>query len=171
MLREDFSTLVQSRSHVRSRHHQPPIGVMNSRRFLCFLTVRVILYHIVERALLCITAFWVHPTSALGQKRRPLWRPHVSFHRQRTCSPHRNGRHVPIPAVSRCSKISYSITSSARPSIGSGIVSPSALAVLRLMTSSIFVTCCTGRSAAFSSLRMRPVLMPTWRNPSSYRAL
>jgi hypothetical protein len=33
---------------------------------------------------------------------------------------------------------------------------PSALAVLRLMTSSIFVTCCTGRSAGFSPLRMRP---------------
>ena len=35
----------------------------------------------------------------------------------------------------------HSITSSARPSSGSGTVSPSALAVLRLMTSSIFVDC------------------------------
>src|SRR5260221_7565641 len=34
---------------------------------------------------------------------------------------------------------------------------PSALAVLRLMTSSTFVTCCTGRPAGLSPLRMRPV--------------
>jgi hypothetical protein len=34
----------------------------------------------------------------------------------------------------------HSITSSARPSRGSGTVSPSALAVFRLMASSIFVT-------------------------------
>jgi hypothetical protein len=33
----------------------------------------------------------------------------------------------------------------------------SAFAVLRLMTSSIFVSCCTGRSAGFSPFRMRPV--------------
>src|SRR5262249_46787115 len=51
----------------------------------------------------------------------------------------------------------HSITSSARARNDSGIVSPSALAVLRLMTNSTFVTCCTGRSAAFSPLRMRPV--------------
>jgi hypothetical protein len=36
-------------------------------------------------------------------------------------------------------------------------VRPSAFAVLRLMISSIFVTCCTGRSAGLSPLRMRPV--------------
>jgi hypothetical protein len=50
----------------------------------------------------------------------------------------------------------YSITSSARPSSVIGTVRPSALAVLRLMTSSILVTSCTGRSAGFSPLRMRP---------------
>ena len=44
----------------------------------------------------------------------------------------------------------YSITSSARASSGSGTASPSALAVLRLMISSTFVACCTGRSAGFS---------------------
>ena len=38
-----------------------------------------------------------------------------------------------------------------------GTVRPSALAVLRLMTSSTFVACWTGRSAGFSPLRMRPV--------------
>jgi hypothetical protein len=39
------------------------------------------------------------------------------------------------------------ITSSAATSSVSGTVKPSALAVLRLMTSSNFVGCCTGRSA------------------------
>jgi hypothetical protein len=51
----------------------------------------------------------------------------------------------------------YSITSLARPDSGSGTVMPSALAVLRLMISSTFVDCTTGRSAGFSPLRMRPV--------------
>src|SRR5258708_17710839 len=51
----------------------------------------------------------------------------------------------------------HSITSSARPSSGSGTASPSALAVLRLRISSTFVACCTGSSAGFSPLRMRPV--------------
>jgi len=56
-----------------------------------------------------------------------------------------------------CSKSRYSITSSARPSSVIGNVRPSVFAVLRLMSSSIFVNCCTGRSAGFSPLRMRPV--------------
>src|SRR5262249_45593475 len=51
----------------------------------------------------------------------------------------------------------HSITSSARPSSGSGTVSPSALAVFRLMISANFVSCWTGRSAGLSPLRMRPV--------------
>ena len=50
----------------------------------------------------------------------------------------------------------YSITSSARASSVGGMVSPSALAVLRLMISSTLVDCWTGRSAGFSPLRMRP---------------
>src|SRR5262249_47454083 len=49
----------------------------------------------------------------------------------------------------------HSITSSARASRLSGTVSPSALAVLRLITSSYLVGACTGRSAGFSPLRMR----------------
>src|SRR5262249_30338838 len=52
-------------------------------------------------------------------------------------------------------QISYSITSSARASTLSGTLRPSALAVLRLMTSSYLVGACTGRSAGFSPLRMR----------------
>jgi hypothetical protein len=51
----------------------------------------------------------------------------------------------------------HSITSSAATSSLSGTVSPSAFTVFRLMTSSNFVGCMTGRSAGFSPLRMRPV--------------
>ena len=50
----------------------------------------------------------------------------------------------------------HSITSSALAFSVSGKVRPSALAVPRLIASSTFVTCCTGRSAALSPLRMRP---------------
>jgi hypothetical protein len=49
----------------------------------------------------------------------------------------------------------HSMTSSARPSNGSGIVMPSALAVLRFRNISTFVACCTGSSPGFSPLRMR----------------
>src|SRR5262249_21255096 len=49
----------------------------------------------------------------------------------------------------------HSITSSARASRLSGTVRPSALAVLRLITSSYLVGACTGRSAGFSPLRIR----------------
>ena len=44
-----------------------------------------------------------------------------------------------------------------RPNNESGTVMPSAFAVLRLSTSSIFVDCWIGRSAGFSPLRIRPV--------------
>ena len=49
----------------------------------------------------------------------------------------------------------HSMTSSASASSVGGIAMPSALAVLRLITSSYFVGCCTGKSAGFSPLRMR----------------
>src|SRR5205807_5985174 len=48
----------------------------------------------------------------------------------------------------------YSITWSARSSSDCGIVKPNTLAVLRLMTSSNFVGCSTGRSAGFAPLRI-----------------
>src|SRR3984893_13018569 len=48
----------------------------------------------------------------------------------------------------------HSITSSAVANSVSGTVRPRALAVLRLRVSSILTACCTGRSAAFSPLRM-----------------
>jgi hypothetical protein len=48
----------------------------------------------------------------------------------------------------------YWMTWSARPSSDGGIVSPSAFAVLRLMTNSNFVGCSTGRSARLAPLRI-----------------
>src|SRR5262249_40459980 len=50
----------------------------------------------------------------------------------------------------------HSITSSTRPTSGSGTLRPSAL-VFMLMTSSTLVACWTGSSAGFSPLRIRPV--------------
>jgi hypothetical protein len=49
----------------------------------------------------------------------------------------------------------HSITSSARASSDGGTSRPSALAVLRLITSWYLVGVCTGRSPGFSPLRMR----------------
>src|SRR5262245_5264873 len=49
----------------------------------------------------------------------------------------------------------HSITSSARASSIGGISRPSAFAVLRLINVWYLVGACTGRSAAFSPLRMR----------------
>jgi hypothetical protein len=57
----------------------------------------------------------------------------------------------------------YSITLSAMASRTGGTVTPSVLAVRRLMTISNLVGCSTGRSAGFSPLRMRPTYMPVWR--------
>src|SRR5262249_30578015 len=51
----------------------------------------------------------------------------------------------------------HSITSSAVICMISGTVRPSALAVLRLITSSNLVGCTTGRSAGFAPLRICPV--------------
>ncbi len=50
--------------------------------------------------------------------------------------------------------VHLSTTWSARPSSDGGIVRPRALAVLRLMTSSNFVGCSTGRSPGFVPLRI-----------------
>jgi hypothetical protein len=50
----------------------------------------------------------------------------------------------------------HSITSSARTRSAVGMVIPSAFASLRLTSSSILLDCCTGRSAGFSPLRIRP---------------
>jgi hypothetical protein len=66
----------------------------------------------------------------------------------------------PLPRASRWASVGlksgHSITSSARARINGGIVRPSALAVLRLTTSSNVVGCWTGRSAGFSPFRILP---------------
>jgi hypothetical protein len=54
---------------------------------------------------------------------------------------------------------SYSMTWSARSRSEWGIVKPSALAVFRLITSSNFVACSTGRSAGFAPLRILDALV------------
>ena len=51
----------------------------------------------------------------------------------------------------------HSITSSAMESTLSGMVRPSALAVVRLMTNSNLVVCSTGRSAGLAPFRILPV--------------
>jgi len=57
--------------------------------------------------------------------------------------------------------VSHSMTSSARASNVGGISRPSALAVLRLRTNSIFTACSTGRSVGLTPRRILPVEMPT----------
>ena len=52
-------------------------------------------------------------------------------------------------------RVAHSITSSALACRASGTVTPSALAVLRLMTNSNFAGCCTGNSAGGSPFKMR----------------
>src|SRR5258708_463097 len=64
------------------------------------------------------------------------------------------GRHP--QTFTRADIAHHSITSSAWASSDGGTVSPSALAVLRLITSSNFVGCTIGRLAGFSPLRTRP---------------
>ena len=85
---------------------------------------------------------------------------------------HRAGRRSgPLCAISgpmHCSKQNlYSITSLAVASSDGGMVMPSALAVLRLITSSNFVVSWTGRSPGFSPLSMRSTYVAPWRSSSS----
>jgi hypothetical protein len=63
---------------------------------------------------------------------------------------------APSPPHDRAGPATHSITSSARARIDGGTVSASALAVLRLMTSSNLVGCWTGRSAGLAPLRIFP---------------
>src|SRR5262249_9163973 len=66
-------------------------------------------------------------------------------------------------AAEQCDELAaaaHSITSSARAKNVSGIVRPSALMVVRLMTSSNLVGCSTGRSAGFVPLRILSTKSP-----------
>ncbi len=60
----------------------------------------------------------------------------------------------------------YSITSSARASSDGGMLSPRALAVFRLITSSNFVGCSTGMSPGFAPLRILSTYVAACRNRS-----
>src|SRR3974390_1977923 len=73
---------------------------------------------------------------------------------------------VPKADILHCGRDCYSIKSSARDSSDCGTDRPSALAVLRLITSSYLVGACTGMSAGFSPLRMRSMYPGAWRNTS-----
>ena len=64
----------------------------------------------------------------------------------------------------------YWITSSARASSAGGIVRPSALAVLRLMTKSNLLGCSTGRSAGLAPLRILSTY-PAARRAKSFRSV
>jgi hypothetical protein len=77
--------------------------------------------------------------------------PNVSFRQLRTFRRTRSGQLSDNSGHSG----PYSISSSAVSRNGSGIVSPNAFAVLRLMTSSNLVGCWTGRSLALAPLRIR----------------
>jgi hypothetical protein len=84
------------------------------------------------------------PMSALGQKQ--TWASEIAMSAlpPKADIVHGGGnvRFVPKADILRCGKrCRYSITSSARPSSASGMVTPSALAVLRLTTSSTFTAC------------------------------
>src|SRR6516225_4838672 len=71
------------------------------------------------------------------------------------CARHHRPRHGAPEPRDECPSFHW-ITSSAVANSVSGMVRPSALAVFKLMTSRTFTGCCTGRSAGFSPLRMRP---------------
>ena len=75
----------------------------------------------------------------------------------------KNGRSVPRTDLSRCSKYSiqartetktYSINSSARARSESEMVSPSASAVLRLITKRKRIGCSIGKSAGLAPLKI-----------------
>src|SRR5262249_34985650 len=78
----------------------------------------------------------------------PLWLLRPRRHRP---------RRRPAQPGDEFAPVAHSITSSARPGSGRGTARPRALAVLRLMISSTFTTCWTGRSAGLSPFRIRPV--------------
>src|SRR5262249_52059163 len=94
------------------------------------------------------------------------WRRTLRLRHSRQRERGTSGRCLPSPAAGcsarsprpvrlpRCAPHAYWITSSARRSRDGGIVIPSALAVLRLMTSSNFTGRSTGRSAGFAPLRI-----------------
>jgi hypothetical protein len=106
-----------------------------------------------------------NPTTAAQCWRwEPLFMPHTCRSRYPPGSAQLGGElpFVPPPLVG-CATINikvgrisvgHSMTSSARARIDGGIVRPSVFAVFRLITSSNFVGCSTGRSAGFAPFKI-----------------
>jgi hypothetical protein len=117
-------------------------------------------YHIVEKAVLCIAAFW--PTRlpqrviSLGgdRGRGSVYVRSTSDRVEILCTAAKDAK-CQKPTYALQQRTAYSITSSARASSVGGTSMPSAFAVFKLMASSYLVGACTGRSAGFSPLRMR----------------
>src|SRR5262249_35756616 len=77
----------------------------------------------------------------------------IDFHLLRLGRQRRNNN-APTHDGDERSPVHHSMIWSARPRTDGGMVSPSAWAVLRLITSSNLVGCSTGRSAGFAPLRI-----------------
>jgi len=110
------------------------------------------------------------PTSALGQKqtleqvRVMSALPPKADIGTRPC----DVRFVPKADILRCGKKRrYSITLSASERTDSGMVNPSAFAVLRLIDSSYLVGCWIGSCPGLAPLRTRSMYSAAWRNNSA----
>ena len=107
---------------------------------------------------------WTFRNAVIGAGEAPLWvmnclADHKTVAAERppiadTKGDGRRDRDGPIATQRIAANDRYSITSSARTRIESGIVNPIAFAVLRLRTISNFVACSTGRSAGFAPLKI-----------------
>src|SRR5438105_6956570 len=94
------------------------------------------------------------PSSRREQSGRSATRDRSDLSASRTARPSRHREEATCRAASERPPVHHWITSSARSSIVGGIVSPSALAVLRLITNSNLVGCSIGRSPAFAPRRI-----------------
>src|SRR5262245_16361485 len=90
----------------------------------------------------------------LGERRQHADAPHLFAPLLRPCRQRPRCRRA-AEQRDELATAGHSITSSARASTVAGTSRPSALAVLRLITSSYLVGACTGRLAGFSPLRIR----------------
>src|SRR4029453_6787111 len=100
---------------------------------------------------------WNGSSAGLAPLRAPRWvydRQSIHLRRLLRLGGQRRGEEASSYGADEESPIHHSITWSARCSSEGGILSPMALAVLRLITSSNVVGCSTGRSAGFAPLRI-----------------
>ncbi len=141
----------------------PPRNVMNSRRFMSRPSRSR--KHVTTSSyvmLRCASQQNWPPTAEMGHSRQggaSCRSSHVRNAPLATVGPKKAAcRDGPTTdSRSAANKFHHSITSSARAKSVGGIVNPSALAVLRLMTSSSLMLCWTGRSAGLAPLRIFPV--------------